>query len=82
MVFFALTRQGVEGFRQLSPSGGAPLWVSGGILTLEELSELRERGFNVTNFSSEIYPEDQDAVADAISTIKEHHPNELLWVEG
>lgn len=82
MVFFAMTRQGVESFRQLSVDSRASLWISAGILASEELSELHGRGVNVSDFDYEIHPGDLDVVADAISTIKEHHPDELLWVEG
>ncbi|MEJ1962223.1 MAG: hypothetical protein WDO56_12030 [Gammaproteobacteria bacterium] len=82
MVFLAMTRQGFEGYCQLSSGSRASLWIPGGVLAPEELSELRARGLDVTNFGSEIRPGDVGAVADAISTIREHHPNEPLWVEG
>lgn len=82
MVFFAMTRQGVDAFRQLSRGRTASLWISAGVLTPAELSELRMQGFGVTSLSAEIHAGDREPVADAISTIKEHHPGEPLWVEA
>lgn len=82
MVFFAMTRQGVEAFVSSVVTAERLSGISAGILTSEELSELHGRGFDVSDFDYEIHPGDLDVVADAISTIKEHHPDELLWVEG
>jgi hypothetical protein len=60
----------------------AALWLSGGLLTVEEIRQLRDRGVNVTDFAHEIGSSDLDALADAVSTIKEHHPGESVWVEA
>jgi hypothetical protein len=81
MVFLAMTRQGFESYCQLSSGARPSLWISGGVLAPEELGALRARGLDVTAFSSEIHPGDACAIADAILTIREHHPNEPLWVE-
>ena len=63
-------------------NAGAALWLSGGLLTAAELSEARDRGLKVTDFTHEIRSADLEALADAISTIKEHHPGQPLWIEA
>jgi hypothetical protein len=82
MVFLVMTRRGFESYCQLSTGTSAHLWISAGVLAPEELSQLRARGGNVTDFSSQVRPGDLDAMADAISTVREHHPHEPLWVES
>lgn len=80
MVFLATSRRGYEAYISLN-SGGA-LWVSAGILSPHELSDLRARGYSVTNFSYAIGQDDRDTMLDALSTIREHHPEETLWIEA
>lgn len=59
----------------------SPIWVSGGVLTEEELLNLRSNGIEITNFSYKIDPFDREKVFDAVSIIEEHHPGERIWVE-
>ena len=80
MVFLATTRRGYEAYMTLSP--GAALWLSAGILSSRELRDLRARGHSVTDFSYSIDQSDPEAMMDAVSTIREHHPHEPLWVEA
>jgi hypothetical protein len=79
VVFLATTRRGYESFMTLN--AGAALWLSAGLLTADELREARDRGLHVTDLSYEIGPGDFDTLADAVSTIKEHHPGQPLWIE-
>jgi len=80
MVFLATTRRGYESFTTLNPD--ANLWVSGGVLTTEELAQLRARGLKITDFTHEISSGEPEEIADAISTIREHHPGEPIWIEA
>lgn len=80
MVFLAMTRLGYEAY--VSLKSRAPLWVADGVLTPKELDELRAIGLSVTNFTRKIDFADPEELADAISTIREHHPGEPIWVEG
>jgi hypothetical protein len=80
VVFLATTRRGYESFMALN--AGAALWLSAGLLTAEELSRSRDRGIKVTDFAHEIRSDDLDALTDAVSTIKEHHPGESVWIEA
>ena len=81
MVYFILSRHGYD---QLVASGGlptSPLWVSGGVLSVDELSDLRSRGFDITDFHGQIDPTDPDEVDEAVDTIRLHHPSQVVWVE-
>jgi hypothetical protein len=62
-------------------SSRAALWLSAGVLTADELRGVRGQGLNVTDFDYEIAPGDFDTLADAVSTIKEHHPGQPIWIE-
>lgn len=82
MVYFILSRQGYD---QLVASGGlptSPLWVSGGVLSEQELSDLRSRGHDITDFQSRIDPEEPDEIMESVDTIRLHHPGEVVWVES
>jgi len=52
----------------------SPLWVNAGVLTPEELAELRQASKRVTNFSNFIDPESEPALEDALEISREHHP--------
>ena len=80
MVFLATTRRGYESFMTLN--AGDALWLSAGLLTADELREMRGQGIKVTDFDYEIAPGDFDTLDDAVSTIKEHHPGQPIWIEA
>lgn len=77
-----MTRQGLDRLLQSHNNNGMSVWIPDGILTPKELAQLRTDGIDITNFSRTIQLGDVDAIADAINTIKEHHPQETLWIEG
>jgi len=81
MVFFAITRKGFESYLVLKNAAGA-LWLGANILSDDELVELRKSGINVSVFNYAIEPNEIGVIAEAIETIKEHHPEQPLWVEG
>jgi len=81
MPHFALTRQGYD--QLIEVCGGSPpspLWVNADALSSSELSELRARGLEVTNFNRAI-PFEGQSLVDAIGIIEEHHPGLSIWVE-
>jgi hypothetical protein len=80
VVFLATTRRGYESFTTLNAD--ADLWIAGGILTAEELKQLRARGFKIADFTHQISSNEPDEIADAVSSIREHHPGESIWVEA
>ena len=81
MVFFALTRQGYEDLVRMNGRTPSPIWVNAGILSDTELSELRDAGLNVTNFTNPINAKDSEAILDALGTIQDHYSDQNIWVE-
>jgi hypothetical protein len=81
MVFFALTRAGLDEITRQLGRAPSPLWVNEGVMTDAELAELRDKGADVTNFNCRIAPDDTDAIEFALSTVAEHHVGERIWVE-
>jgi len=82
MVYLVLSRQGYDQLIAASGSPPSPLWVSGGVLSETELSDLRDSGLDVTDFHGRIDPADLEEVAEAVDTIRLHHPDRAVWVES
>lgn len=81
MVVFAITR---EGYLELAPvikTLNYPLWVGAGVLSSQEIVELRELGLDMTEFSYVIGPNDMDAILGALDTISTHHPGHRIWIK-
>jgi hypothetical protein len=81
LVFLALTRAGLDELSEHFGHLPSPLWVNDGLLSDQELAELRAKGADVTNFSYRIEQGDTTAIEDAIAVISEHHAGQRIWVE-
>ena len=80
MVLFTLTRAGFEEMRPLVTRAVA-VWTNCGVLSDQEMNELRARGVDLTSFTKSVDPHDSAEIESAISIIAEHHPMERIWVE-
>ena len=79
MIHFVTSRQSYD---QLVASSAWPpdsLWVALGVLSPAELTRLRANGLAVTDFTTSISSHN---LAEALETIREHHPGETVWVDG
>lgn len=81
MVIFALTQDGYEEMADMIQSVEFSVWVNKGVLTDEEMNNLRGAGVSLTNFTYYVEPTKLDAILEAFATIGEHHPGERIWVE-
>ncbi|HTG16302.1 MAG TPA: hypothetical protein VK747_13715 [Blastocatellia bacterium] len=81
ILILVLTRAGYDDLLKTLGRVPAQLWVNAGVLSESELLNLRGAGHDVTNFTNEIPAFDVSAIADAIHTVREHHPLQRLWVE-
>lgn len=81
MAFLILTRAGLdaltEQFGQFPPN----LWINQGVLTEAELQTYRGKGINITHFTYDILLTDRTVINEAIETISEHHPDEVIYAE-
>lgn len=81
MAVLVLTRAGYDDLIKALGRVPAHLWVNAGVLSEGELRELRDAGHDVTNFTEEIQATNASAVAEAVETVREHHPLQRLWAE-
>jgi hypothetical protein len=81
LVFFSLTKQGLDEILDTAFSREAALWVNHGLLQAPDLERLRADGFDLTNFTRWVDPADQAEIESAVETINEHHPGQVLYIE-
>ena len=81
MVVFAITREGYLELEPIIKTLNYPVWVGAGVLSTDELAELRSLGLNLTDFSYAIEPTDIETIQGALETISMHHPEQRVWVE-
>jgi hypothetical protein len=81
MVFLVLSRAGFDELVRDRGRVPSPLWVTAGVLSDTELSELRSQGIDVTDFTWDLEPGDSLGLEVALDTVREHHPSEHIWVE-
>lgn len=78
-LFLATTRRGCDDYIALNTA--AALWLSATVLTEEEVRRLRSAGKSITTFAHEVRSDDPEVLAEALATIREHHPNESIGVD-
>jgi hypothetical protein len=81
LVLFALTKHGLSEMFDLARGSKAAIWVNRGLLDELEIKGLRAEGFDLTDFVNWIDPTDASAVEDAVATLREHHPGQVLYIE-
>ena len=78
MVFLALSSSGLS--EAIWLACGAPVWCGSDAIGEEAFGELQ--GKNVSRFVYPLVGQGAAVLADAVATIREHHPNERIWVES
>jgi len=81
MVFLIFTRRGYDELASSMKATPTPLWVNPSVFSKEELRQFREAGRLITTFTQPVDPDDPTALAEAVDTIRLHHPREVIWVE-
>ena len=81
MVFLVLKPEAVSDTVRLAKQSGDSVWVGSDAITSEEHHDLVRDGVKVTRFSYPLANGTADVVADALATIEEHHPSEIIWVQ-
>ncbi|WP_430390172.1 hypothetical protein [Dyella sp. 20L07] len=79
--FFALTKHALFEILNLARGNKSAIWVNGGLLDVATLEQLRAEGFDLTDFVRWIDPGDGSSVQAAVAVIREHHPNQVLYIE-
>lgn len=79
MVFLVLTRSGFESIRTRFDPKADAVWFNAGVVSPTERSELKAQNWNVSWFTNTL---DHSDMASDIAAIEEHHPHQVVWVEG
>jgi hypothetical protein len=79
MVILILTRSGLEDIRPRIDVLRDAIWVNTGVLSQAEIAELRASGWNLTDFAN---PLDVNDLGSNIATMREHHPDQVMWIEA
>ncbi|MBB3342613.1 hypothetical protein FHW73_000464 [Luteimonas sp. RC10] len=82
MIHFVTSRQSYE--RLVASSAWPPvaLWLTVDVLDSFELAALRRQGLTVTDFTSHFDVSNAVEMADALDTIREHHPGHAGSMDG
>jgi hypothetical protein len=77
-IYLAITKSGLEKALQAGVKTGATVWC--GANTMSEGEFESHSGSALSRFT---YPiDDEGDLAEALATIKEHHPGAVIWVEA
>lgn len=85
MAFLVLTRAGLDELKQDFGRVPSPLWINQGILSEEEMAELRNGGVEIASFARHIHPDEYSAIDVAVNVavkaVQAQHAGSRVWVE-
>ena len=80
MVFLAITQSGLDEILEFTRNSSTPIWCGSNAISEEKYANLE--GSNISRFNYSLDGADEVALADALGTIAEHHPDEKIWIEN
>lgn len=80
MVFLAITPRGLKDALRTAASLAMPVWCGADAVSEEDFAALK--GAGLTRFNYELGERDSLVLEDALATIDQHHPGEVVWVEA
>ena len=81
MVIFITSKSAYSEMKSLILSKEHPIWLTCNVLTDEEYEALWKSGVNASVLDYEVDTENRDDMDCAMSTIKEHHFGQNIWVQ-
>jgi hypothetical protein len=81
MVYLALEPAAAHVAIELARQNQCSVWVGSDGITSEEFEQLVQQGVRITRFAYPLSHASPETVADALDTVKEHHPNEIIWLQ-
>lgn len=85
MVYLAMTPQGLQDILALlldRGDGDADVWCGADAISEAGFNKLDYPGLFISRFDYPLAGADSDTMADALGTIREHHPGKRIWVES
>jgi len=80
-VYLALTPEGARSAVALARTTGCVVWVGSDGHSPEEHHQFCSEGIKHTLFDYPLADAEPDVVEDALSTVMEHHPNAIIWLQ-
>lgn len=80
MVYLAITADGLRDAMALAERIGAPVWCGADAISQDEFDNPEYR--TISRFDYPLAGAGKETIADALAMIREHHPNQLVWVES
>ena len=80
MVFLAISPGGLKEALRETASSGTAVWC--GADAISEAAFAAIKGSSLTRFAYELGARDALVLEDALDTIEQHHPGEVVWVEA
>ena len=81
MVLLVLEREALSDAVKLARQSGCSVWAGSDAIGSEEHQHLVREGVKITRFSYPLANRTPKVLADALATIEEHHPVEIVWVQ-
>ncbi|MDQ0074841.1 UTP-glucose-1-phosphate uridylyltransferase [Variovorax boronicumulans] len=80
MVFLAITPSGLKDALREAAGSGTAIWCGADAVSEQDFAVLKGKG--LTRFSYALGAREQPVLEDALDTIGQHHPDEIVWVEA
>mgnify|MGYP001067628169 CR=1 FL=1 len=80
MVFLAITPGGLNDALRKADGSTTAVWC--GADAISEGDFAAQKGTKLTRFAYELGARDPFVLEDALETISQHHPDEVVWVEA
>ncbi len=81
MVLVALEPLAAAEAIRIAKQGGCSVWVGSDAISEDEHKRLTNAGTDVTRFAYPLAHASHDAIQDALATVEEHHPSEVIWLQ-
>jgi hypothetical protein len=81
MVYLALNRNAALIILAAAVRGKDEVWIGSDAISQDEYQRFGSEGVKLSRFIYPLTGESDDVVQDALSTIEEHHPGEVIWVQ-
>jgi hypothetical protein len=81
MVYLVLRRTALSEAIRAARQTGCAIWMGCDVTTAEERSRLESDGLNLTIFTYPLSNATREVLEDALGTVVEHHPRDIVWVQ-
>ena len=81
MVIFVTSKKALDEMNELIHSRQHHVWATPDALNEDEANELWDKGIDLSLLNYSVDTDNQEDLDSAIVAIKEHHPNENIWMQ-